>query len=98
MSKISKRARDEQCFIRIPKVCNRDRTTTVLCHDPNGSGWAGKYPDSEAAFGCSACHDVVDGRVPAPDLWSRHDILLAFYQGARRTRILLVEEGLIKLS
>ena len=98
MSKITKSARMRMCQFRIPKVCNWDITTTVFCHDPNGSGLSIKYADTEGGYGCSACHDVIDGRVPPPALWSRDDVMLAFYQGARRTRELLIEEGLIKLT
>jgi hypothetical protein len=55
-------ARDKPCTLRIPLVCNRDWKTTVLCHIKRG--WCGsiKPPDVCAVRGCSACHDVIDGR------------------------------------
>jgi hypothetical protein len=56
-------ARDKPCYLRIPAICNRDNKTTVLCH-LKGWGWCGsiKPPDLCAVPGCSACHDVIDGR------------------------------------
>lgn len=99
MSKITDSARGEQCLIRIPGVCNRDDTTTVFCHEPSGSGLSIKWPDTEGAYGCSDCHDLIDWRVPPPaeKLYSRQDILVMYYEGARRTRIKLLEKELIKI-
>ncbi len=102
MSKITESARGEQCLIRIPGVCNRDDTTTVACHEPSGSGIGLKWPDSEVAYGCSACHDEIDGRTTyKPNgrvLYSQEDIMLAFYQGARRTRQKLIDKDLLRLT
>lgn len=101
MSKISDSARMEDCLIRIPGVCNRDPETTVLCHE-NGGGWSMKYPDSEAAYGCSSCHDEVDSRThykhDGHRVYTDDEVALMFYQGQRRTRIKLIEKELIKLS
>ena len=49
----------------LPGVCNGDPATTVLAHirRPWNSGAGMKPPDSEAVYACSACHDVIDGRV-----------------------------------
>lgn len=58
-------ASGELCTIQIAGVCNYDRSTTVLCHLPDEShGTARKSDDISAAFGCNACHDVIDGRAP----------------------------------
>lgn len=101
MSKITDSAKGEQCQIRIPGVCNRRDETTVFCHDPNGSGWSIKYPDSEGAYGCSSCHDVVDGRVQYKHeghlVYTPDEIALMFYQGARRTRLKLIHKELMIL-
>lgn len=98
MSKITDSARMEQCLIRIPGVCSRDDATVVFCHEPSGSGLSIKYPDTEGAYGCSSCHDVVDNRMS----WLSTDfddcqIRVMFYEGARRTRIKLIEKELIKI-
>ncbi len=97
MSKITESARGQECQIRLFKVCNFDRDTTVFCHEPGGSGMGTKWPDSEGAYGCSDCHDVIDMRVARPAHLEWHEILLAFYEGARRTRIKLIEQDLITL-
>ena len=59
---LRKLARGKPCQIRIPNVCNFNPETTVLCH-LNGGGMGMKQPDLLGAWGCSSCHDVVDGRV-----------------------------------
>ena len=101
MSKITDSARGEQCLIRIPGVCNRRDETTVACHEPAGSGLATKYPDTEIAYGCSSCHDEIDGRTTWKPAGHRHytpsEILIMFYQGSRRTRLKLLEKELIKI-
>ena len=106
MSKITESARGEQCQVRIPGVCNRDPETTVFAH-LNGGGMGMKQPDCEGAYCCSACHDVVDGRVKwfAPIYgmlgWDERDevnktfLMFLFYQGCVRTRAKLIEKGLL---
>jgi hypothetical protein len=51
-------------MIRIPGICNFDPETTVLCHYRlmGLSGIGMKPVDICGAWGCSACHDVVDRR------------------------------------
>ncbi len=98
MSKITKSAKGQDCQIRMPGVCNFDPRTTVFCHEPDGSGMGTKWPDSEGAYGCSACHAVLDRRAPPPIGTDWRDVRIDFYEGARRTRIKLIEMGLIKLS
>ena len=101
MSKITDSARGENCLIRIPGVCNRDDKTTVACHEPAGSGMGDKWPDTEIAYGCSSCHDEVDGRTTykpnGHQMYTREELLLMFFQGSRRTRLKLLEKELIKI-
>lgn len=57
-------ARGEDCTFQIVGVCNQQTDTTVLCHLPDEShGMSRKADDLSSAYGCSACHDVIDGRV-----------------------------------
>jgi hypothetical protein len=86
-------AEGRDCQIRSEK-CNRNTETTVLCHVHKPSisgGMALKGPDEIGAWGCSACHDYVDGR-GSMSLCSRitRDILL--YEGVFRTQIILIDE------
>lgn len=70
MTPMRRAARGEECTLRLPGVCNFDPETTVLCHSnrlADGKGMGLKAPDTAACFGCSACHDVLDGRRPRPE-------------------------------
>lgn len=65
-------AQGQECTFQIVGVCNYDPATTVLCHLPDeSSGMGMKSDDICAAFGCSSCHDVVDGRVKSME-YSEH--------------------------
>ncbi|TFH41640.1 MAG: DUF1364 family protein [Lysobacterales bacterium] len=101
MTKITESARGEECQFRIPGVCNRNPETTVFCHD-SGAGFGIKWADTEGGYGCSACHDLIDGRSKYKHnghlVYTPDDIELMFYQGCRRTRQILIKKGLIKLS
>jgi hypothetical protein len=92
MSAITKSARGEDCMIRTP-VCSFDNDTTVLCHLP-AMKMGGKGPDFQGAYGCSACHDLVDGRTKT-ELYDFATIRVWFYQGVIRTQNILVEKGLL---
>lgn len=98
MTPIRKSARGEECLIRLPGVCNGQTDTTVLCHDnrlKSGKGMGLKAPDTEAAYGCSCCHDVLDGRRPRPE-WLTADMVLALFDlGVERTHERLKEKGLM---
>ena len=65
MPSLPESARGQHCTIRLPGICNANPETVVLCHLPNTglSGVGMKPNDLLACFGCSACHDVIDGRV-----------------------------------
>lgn len=61
--RIRESARGETCTLRLPDICNFNRETTVLCHaDHPDKGMGHKGPDTWAAYGCSACHAVMDDR------------------------------------
>ena len=95
MSKICESAKGQECQVRIPGVCNFNPETTILAH-LNGGGMGRKNPDYQGAYCCSACHDVLDGRVqmvgPAEFLKVYH------LEGVIRTQELLREQGLIKIA
>lgn len=101
MSKITESARGQDCLIRVPGVCNRNPETVVFCHEPGaGMGMKSVYtgPDGKkvdlGAYGCSACHDAVDGRTKTN---YRQDLLkLWFYEGMARTMRKMIESGLIR--
>lgn len=99
MTKIRASARDQECTLRFPGICNQRTDTTVLCHSnqlKDGKGMGLKAPDTKAAYGCSACHDVLDGRARRPDWMARLDMLARFEEGQRITMNLLARKGLIE--
>lgn len=98
MTPIRRAAAGQDCTLQLEGVCNHDPATTVLCHSnylADGKGMGLKAPDTAAAFGCSSCHDVLDGRRPRPDGYSLLDIEAAFYAGVRRTHHILRRMGLL---
>ena len=94
MSKITKSARGQECQIRIYPGCNGNPETVVFCH-LGGAGMARKTNDIHGAYGCSSCHDIVDGRVTTE--YSDDEISNWFYDGVIRTQLILIEKGLINV-
>ena len=93
-TKITKSARGEDCQIRIPNVCNFNPETTVLCHK-NGGGAGMKSNDIHGAYGCSSCHDAVDGRMNT--VFNVDELDVMFYEGIFRTQLILIDKGLINV-
>jgi Protein of unknown function (DUF1364) len=93
VSKLRKSARGRDCQIRIPGICTGNPETVVLCHLPGG-GMGGKMPDLFGAFGCAACHDAVDGRIPSP--YPTPKLMRWFYEGVFRTQQIWLDEGFIR--
>lgn len=88
MTLIRRAARGQACTLMIAGVCNRDPDTTVLCYDnriESGKGMGLKAPDTAACFGCSSCHDVLDGRRPLPGWMTRAVLLEVFDRGGNHT-------------
>lgn len=99
MTPIRKAARGQDCTLRIPGICNYNPETTVLCHSnylSDGKGLGLKAPDTEACFGCSACHDVLDRRVPWPSWMTEFKMEGAFIGARNATHEILKKIGLIK--
>jgi hypothetical protein len=97
MSKITDSAKGEDCTIRLLPHCNRNNETTVHCHINGvrfGHGVANKVDDIHGAYGCSSCHDIVDGRVHST-YYSKDEIKLAHLQGVIETQIKLKQKGLM---
>lgn len=96
---IRRAARGQDCTLMIPGVCNRNPETTVLCHSnrlADGKGMGLKAPDTEACFGCSDCHDVLDGRRPLPGWMTRDQLDDTFDRARAITQDKLKQEGLMR--
>lgn len=90
-------ARGQNCTLRLA-VCNFDPDTTVLCHSnflADGKGMGLEAPDTAAAFGCSACHDVLDGRRLRPADLSLAGLEVAFRAAVGTTHEILRSMGLL---
>jgi len=99
MTPIRRAAKGQDCTIRLPMVCNFNPETTVLCHSnklADGKGLGIKAPDTRAAFGCSACHDVLDGRAPRPECLTIEQVDACFLNGIRVTQSIVEMMGLLK--
>lgn len=67
-SKLTDNARGQDCTLQLYPYCNGNTETVVFCHYNSArKGFGIKSPDYFGAFGCSACHDVIDNRI-------KHDI------------------------
>jgi hypothetical protein len=100
-TKIRASARGQECTLRFPYTCNFRTDTTVLCHSnqlKDGKGMGLKAPDTRAAYGCSDCHDVLDGRRPRPNGLTHENMLERFEEAVRLTHTILARKDLLKES
>ena len=99
-SPMRKAARGEVCTLQLHPYCNGDPATTVLCHLPSPyHGMALKSPDWWAVFGCSACHDVIDGRNPAAvRALGRREMDLCLMRALFRTQQRFIELGYLTVK
>ena len=98
MTDLTKLARGKPCMIRLPGICNRDPETTVPCHvrmiDVSGAGL--KAPDIFIAFGCAACHAVVDGHARSTLTYEQRR--LALLEAWVHTLLWLTEAGHVTIK
>jgi len=98
MTPIRKAARGQECTLQILGVCNGQPETVVLCHSnklADGKGMGLKASDEKACFGCSSCHDVLDGRRPRPDGMTAEQVDVYFRYAVERTHAILRTKGLM---
>jgi len=95
-SNITRFAEGKACTARIPGACNRDPATSVWAHLNSvrwGAGRNQKAPDPCGLIACSACHDVIDGRVKTDH--DRDFIRMCAYEGHMESLAMLVKDGVI---
>jgi len=90
-------ARGRECLIRVPLHCIGGTETVVLCHYriAGMSGMGLKSPDWCGAYGCYACHQIVDGQRNSTFTADERELMLV--NGVIRTLAMLIEEGRIKV-
>lgn len=93
---IREAARDEDCTLLVPGVCQNNTQTTVACHSnysEDGHGKGIKSDDIFVAFGCYHCHTWLDqGKA------SREEKRDVFHRGMKRTWKRLFEKGVISIK
>lgn len=84
MSAITELAKGQNCMIRLPG-CRNDTSTVVAAHYRMAGicGTGIKPPDTCAAWACSECHSIVDGRQKYPMPYN--EIRQAHLEGVMRT-------------
>ena len=93
--KLRDSARGEDCTLQIHPYCNGNPETVVLCHLPSGSGMGQKSPDWFAVYGCSSCHDIIDGRTNTT--FTQDEITEMQDSALFRTWERMIDKGLIKI-
>lgn len=101
--KLTNSAKGEECTLRIPGVCNFNPETTVAAHI-NGAGMATKSDDPLISYGCSDCHQWLDGDYIKMDLeyFTEKQIKQAIrdseqLRAIKETFPKLIQKGLIKV-
>ncbi|GLS27755.1 nuclease domain-containing protein [Marinibactrum halimedae] len=95
---LTKAARGQECTVQLYPYCNGNPETTVLAHAPSEmKGMGIKSPDYWGADCCSACHDIIDGRMQVKDI-SQDEIYRAHIRGVFRTLKRRIGQGLISVK
>lgn len=89
-TKITKSARGEDCTLLLGQ-CSGDETV-VLCHIGKNRGMAYKCGDHFAVYACSACHDLLDGRVKS--IFSTGELSDIKLIALERTQQKMIDKGL----
>ena len=95
MSKITQSAEGEHCTIRLPMICNHNPDTVVFCHiNSIRHGHGVGIKTHFGAYGCSSCHDAIDGRVKTQ--YQSVELKNALYEAVLETLSKLIDKGLVK--
>jgi hypothetical protein len=97
MTPIRASARNEECTMQIPGICNRDPATVVWAHSNNavdGKGAGIKARDEEGCYACFTCHSFYDGGY-ANAGWDRSALNSYFNRARALSREILRRKGLL---
>ena len=95
-NKLRQSAKNQDCLVRIPGICNHNHETVILAHVGSDKVMGGKCSDLEAAYCCSACHSCIDGATKTE--FTRTELSLWAKEGAERTRKMWVDNGWLKVA
>lgn len=97
MSEITRSAAGQLCTIRVPGICQPHSCVLAHYRMAGLAGMGMKPPDMMGAYGCTPCHDEVDGRTHR-SAFSRADLRLMHAEGVMRTQLTLLRLGLITIA
>ncbi|WP_225784677.1 nuclease domain-containing protein [Xenophilus sp. Marseille-Q4582] len=89
-------ARGAPCLLRIPRVCNDDRETTVAAHSnlgQHGKAGARKADDQYSVFACARCHSWLDGSYSATLEQKREAFLMGHARQVHAWRKVAADAG-----
>jgi len=95
MSILTKKAKGQECLVRVPGICCWNPETTVAAH-LNGAGVGIKHHDMFAAWACADCHVWLDGGYTRDYDRDYRDLL--HLKGMFRTQQKLLDAGLILIK
>lgn len=90
-SKIRRSARGEDCSLRLGNCSSNE--TVVLCHIGRDKGVGMKCGDHFAVYGCSNCHDIIDGRAKSD--FTKDQLNTEKLRALEETQKKLIEKGLL---
>lgn len=98
VSKYRQSAKGESCTLQLENICNHNCETTVLCHvsPPHYGKMGGKESNLHSVYGCSDCHDAIDGR-------TNHNLTdgqlaIELFRAMYLTQLMALKKGLIEVE
>jgi len=98
LSKIRQSARNEQCTMKLPGVCNYNNETVVWAHSnrgEHGKAMGKKANDEYGAYLCYNCHQTYDRQRKRPEGMTLEFVEDAFTIAMQHSRYILKDKGLI---
>tara|TARA_R100000541_G_scaffold50987_1_gene58307 strand:+ start:4373 stop:4666 length:294 start_codon:yes stop_codon:yes gene_type:complete len=92
--KIRAAARGQDCTLRLGNCSSTE--TVVFCHIGRRKGMGIKCSDNMGVFGCSNCHDIIDGRVRSE--FNKGELNTEKLRALEETQEILMSSGLIELK
>lgn len=94
--KVRNSARGEDCTLRFYQVCNNNPDTVIYAHIGSGGGVGIKCGDNMGVYACSACHDLIDGRIKSPD--GNYDFSADVLRALEETQQKLIDKELLVIK
>jgi hypothetical protein len=99
MTPIRRSAKNEDCTLNIPGLCENKTDTTVWCHSnlyTDGKGMGIKADDEAGCYGCAICHAFYDGGWTSYPGMTRELVEQYFAIARAKSRLKLKHKGLVE--